>query len=67
MSKLPGRKRWYVAWIVAGAAVVLLAVVIGLGLVLFSRYVETEDADAVSAAREFQAVRARLAGQIPLL
>jgi hypothetical protein len=50
-----------------GAAVALIAVVIGLGLVLFSRYVQTEDADAASAAREFAAVRARLAGQIPLL
>jgi hypothetical protein len=67
MTELPGRKRWSVAWIVAGVAVALLAVVIGLGVLLFSRYVETEDADAASAAREFQAVRARLAGQIPLL
>ena len=67
MTELPIRKRWSAARIVAGVAVVLLAAVIGLGLVLFSRYVDTEDADDASAAREFQAVRAKLAGQIPLL
>lgn len=67
MTELPARKRWSVAWIVAGVSVALLAAVIGLGVVLFSRYVQTEDADATSAAREFQAVRARLAGQVPLI
>jgi hypothetical protein len=61
------RKRWSVAWISAGVVVALLAVVIGLGYALFSRYVQTEDADETTAAREFQAMRARLAGQVPLL
>ena len=51
----------------AGIAVALLVAVIGLGVALFSRYVQTEDADATSAAREFQVVRARLAGQVPLI
>src|SRR5262245_34674108 len=60
-------KRRSIGWIVAGTAVVLLAGVIGLALFFFSRYVETEDADGAAAAREFQAVRARLAGQLPLL
>jgi hypothetical protein len=67
MTDLPARKRWSIGWIVAGIAIALLVAVIGLGVILFSQYVQTEDADAASAAREFQAVRGRLAGQIPLL
>jgi hypothetical protein len=67
MTDMPARKRWSIAWIVAGVAVGLLAVVVGVGVVLFSRFVQTEDADATSAAREFEVVRARLAGQVPLL
>jgi hypothetical protein len=61
------KKRWSVAWKVTGTTVALLAVVIGLGVVLLSRYSQTENADAASAAREFQAARAPFAGQVPLL
>ena len=38
-----------------------------VGALFFLRYVKTEDADAASAAREFQAIRTQLAGQVPLL
>src|SRR5262245_12715452 len=53
MTDLPTRKRWSVAWIVAGVVVALLAAVIGLGVLLLSRYQHTEKVDAASAAREF--------------
>ena len=67
MSEIPDRRRWSVARIVAGVAIATLAAVIGLGVVLFSRYVQTEASDTASAEREFQAVRARLVGQIPFV
>src|SRR5262249_23295959 len=67
MTEHPLKKRWSVAWKVAGIAGALLAVLIGLGVVLLSRYSQTETADAASAARAFQAVRAQCAGQVPLL
>jgi hypothetical protein len=67
MTDLPVRKRWSTAWIVAGIVVALLAAVIGLGVLLLSRYQHIENVDAASAAREFQAARAPFAGQTPLL
>src|SRR5262245_33271827 len=67
MTDLPARKRWSVAWIVAGVVFALLGAVIGLGVLLLSRYQHTENVDAASAAREFQATRARFTGQTPLL
>jgi hypothetical protein len=67
MTERTGKRRWSVAWKVTGIVVALFAVLVGVGLVLLSRYSQTETSDAASAAREFQAVRTRLAGQVPLL
>ena len=60
------RKRALWAWIIGGVLIALVAAILGAAL-LFSRYVRSEDANAESAAREFQTVRARLAGQPPLI
>jgi hypothetical protein len=57
-------------WILRGVAIAIVGVVltaIACIAIVFSLYVQTEDADAASAAREFDAARARLAGQEPLL
>jgi hypothetical protein len=61
------KKRWSVVWKVTGTAGALLALLVGIGIVLLSRYSQAETTDAASAAREFQVVRARLSGQAPLL
>jgi hypothetical protein len=50
--------------IVAG---VLAAVIVGSVVVLLSRYVQKEDVKPDSAAREFEQVRSRFAGQLPLI
>ena len=67
MAERTGTKRWSIVWKVTGILVALLAVLIGLGIVLVSMYSHMETTDAASAAREFQVVRAQLAGQVPLL
>jgi hypothetical protein len=67
MLERTGKKRWSVAWKVTGLAGVLLAVLIGLGVVLLSRYSHAETVDAASAAREFQTARAQFGGQVPLI
>jgi hypothetical protein len=67
MTERTRKKRWPGAWKVAGITVALLAVLVGLGVVLVSRYSQTETTDAASAARAFQATRTRFAGQVPLL
>ena len=57
-------------WVLVGIAVVVvlgLVAVAGVGFYEFSRHFETTAATATDAASEFDAVRARFAGQEPLL
>jgi hypothetical protein len=60
-------KRWPIGWVVAAISVTAVVAAIGLAVMLFSRYVQDEDADAPAAARAFQRARAQFTGQAPLL
>ena len=58
---------WSAARIAVVIAIVAVLAVMSGAVLLFSRYVHTRDIDAAGAAREFEAARARFAGQVPLL
>src|SRR5436190_13326870 len=60
-------KRWPIGWVVAAIGVTAVVAATALAVILFSRYVQDEDADAPTAARVFQSARAQFAGQAPLL
>ncbi|MFL6279675.1 MAG: hypothetical protein ACJ731_06170 [Vicinamibacterales bacterium] len=60
------------AWIWVVIAVVVIGVlcvvaVAGIGLYFFSQHVETRSASPANAARDFEQVKARFAGQKPLV
>src|SRR3954468_1945665 len=60
------------AWIWGVISVVVVGVlcvgpVAGVGLVFFSQHVETRTASPANAARDFEQVKARFAGQKPLV
>jgi hypothetical protein len=62
------RKKWVsVAIVIASIVGVLVLVVAGGAAVLLWRYVQTDYADAQTADREFERVRALLAGREPLI
>jgi hypothetical protein len=61
-------KTWI--WIVVGVvAIGILGVIAmaGVGFYFFAQHFDTHSATAVSAARDFEEVKARLAGQTPLI
>ena len=65
MSPQSRKRRIVLTGLVVLAAPVLIFTIVGL--VLFSRYVETVDADTATAEREFTAARARLPERAPLI
>ena len=61
-------KTW--VWVVVGIAVVCLLMVVamaGAGFYIFSKHIQTTHASSASAASQFEAVRAKFAGQKPLI
>jgi len=53
--------------LIAIAAIVLAAAAVAFVGIMFSRYVETRDADLVSATREFEEIRSRFADDTSLI
>jgi hypothetical protein len=67
MPDTRARRRRNIGLILLGAVAALAVVIIAGAALAFSRYVKGEDADATTAASEFQAARDRFAGQVPLV
>ena len=66
---MAGRVRTWI-WVVVAIAVVItlgLVTIAGVGFYFVSRHIETRGATGADAAQEFERVRARFAGQTPLV
>jgi hypothetical protein len=67
MTERETAKRWSIGRFLVFTLIGLAVAILVSAIVVFSRYVETEDADATSAARAFETARAALVGQAPLV